>query len=60
MKLRSALVISPLLAVAAMQVIGAQQAGPAPGESLSQSYRGSQNDNIEYQKVPPIKLFDNL
>ena len=60
MKVRSALVMAPLLAVAAMQVVGAQQAGPAPGESLSQSYRGSQNDNIEYQKVPPIKVFDNL
>jgi metallo-beta-lactamase class B len=60
MKLRSALVVAPLLAVAAMQVIAAQQAGPAPGESLSQSYRGSQGDNVEYQKVPPIKVFDNL
>ena len=38
----------------------AQRAGPAPGESLSQSYRGSQSDNVEYQKVPPIKVFDNL
>jgi len=36
------------------------QAGPAPGESLSQSYRGSQSNNVEYQKVPPIKVFDNL
>lgn len=60
MKLRSTLVIAPLLAVAAMRIIGAQQAGPAPGESLSQSYRGSQRDNLEYQKVPPIKVFDNL
>jgi metallo-beta-lactamase class B len=49
-----------MFAVAAMQVIGAQQAGPAPGESLSQSYRGSQRDNVAYQKVPPIKVFDNL
>jgi metallo-beta-lactamase class B len=31
-----------------------------PGESLSESYRGSQRDNVEYQKVPPIKVFDNL
>jgi metallo-beta-lactamase class B len=49
-----------MLAVAVMQVIDAQQAGPAPGESLSQSYRGSQRDNDAYQKVPPIKVFDNL
>ena len=41
-------------------VVGAQQAGPAPGETLSQSYRGSQRDNNEYQKVAPIKVFDNL
>ena len=40
--------------------VGAQQAGPAPGETLSQSYRGSQRDNNEYQKVAPIKVFDNL
>ena len=35
-------------------------AGPAPGESLSQSYRGSQSNNVEYQKIPPFKVFDNL
>ena len=39
---------------------GAQQAGPAPGETLSESYRGSQRDNEAYQKIAPIKLFDNL
>ena len=40
---------------------GAQHvAGPAPGETLSESYRGSQRDNVEYQKIPPIKIFDNL
>jgi metallo-beta-lactamase class B len=60
MKQRFVLILAPLLAVAAMQVIGAQQAGPAPGESLSQSYRGSQRDNVAYQKLPPIKVFDNL
>jgi metallo-beta-lactamase class B len=27
---------------------------------VSQSYRGSQRNNWEYQKVPPIKVFDNL
>jgi metallo-beta-lactamase class B len=40
--------------------LAAQQAGPAPGETLSESYRGSQRDNDEYQKVAPIKVFDNL
>src|SRR5688572_7997953 len=50
------LVMTGVLATA----VGAQQAGPAPGETLSQSYRGSQRDNNEYQKVAPIKVFDNL
>ena len=36
------------------------QAGPAANETLSESYRGSQRNNVEYQKVPPIKVFDNL
>ena len=35
-------------------------AGPAPGETLSQSYRGSQSKNVEYQKIAPFKVFDNL
>jgi len=38
----------------------AGQAGPAPGETLSESYRGSQSKNVEYQKIPPFKVFDNL
>lgn len=37
-----------------------QRPGPAPGETLSQSFRGSQRDNVEYQKVSPITVFDNL
>src|SRR5262245_9007696 len=28
----------------------------AKKEELSESYRGSQKDNVQYQKVPPIKL----
>lgn len=36
------------------------QAAPAPREQLSESYRGSQRNNVEYQKVAPIKVFDNL
>ena len=37
-----------------------QAAGPAAGETLSESYRGSQRDNEAYQKIAPIKVFDNL
>src|SRR3981081_3872326 len=32
---------------------------PKP-EELSESYRGSQRNNLAYQKVAPFKLFDNL
>jgi metallo-beta-lactamase class B len=56
-----------LLAAAVLQTTaigqapaGSPTAGPAPGETLSQSYRGSQSNNWEYQKVAPIKVFDNL
>ncbi len=38
----------------------AAEAGPAPGETLSQSYRESQRENEAYQKIEPIKVFDNL
>src|SRR5882762_5326908 len=40
--------------------LNAQTAGPAPGESLSQSYRGSQGRNVEYQKIAPFKVMDNV
>jgi len=57
-------VLGALLAAALLQVPvngqAAGQAGPAPGESLSQSYRGSQSNNVEYQKIAPFKVFDNL
>ena len=32
----------------------------AKKEELSESYRGSQKNNVAFQKVPPIKVFDNL
>nr|TFG52953.1 MAG: MBL fold metallo-hydrolase [Hyphomicrobiales bacterium] len=40
--------------------LSANAGGPLPGEGLSQSYRESQMDNVEYQKVEPIKMGDNL
>jgi len=39
----------------AASIVAAQQK-----EELSESYRGSQRNNVEYQKVAPIKVFDNL
>lgn len=55
------LVVGGVMAAALMQItVGGQVAGPAPGEGLSESYRGSQSGNLEYQKVAPFKVFDNL
>jgi metallo-beta-lactamase class B len=56
---RSYALTIPILVIACSALV-AQQAGPAPGETLSQSYRGSQSNNWEYQKVAPFKVFDNL
>src|SRR5262249_21720947 len=46
--------------IALSGTLAAQQEGPAPGETLSQSYRGSQARNVEYQKIAPFKVMDNL
>ena len=42
------------LVLFAASVVAAQQ------EELSETYRGSKRNDVEYQKVPPIKVFDNL
>ena len=39
---------------------GARAAAQTKKEELSESYRGSQKNNVEYQRVAPIKVFDNL
>jgi metallo-beta-lactamase class B len=58
---RTLFVVTGVLAAALLQVnVAAQAPGQAPGEGLSESYRGSQSGNIEYQKVAPFKVFDNL
>ena len=44
----------------AMLVVGVAAAGHAQQEQLSETFRGSQRNNVEYQKVAPIKVFDNL
>jgi metallo-beta-lactamase class B len=54
----AAIAAASLLSVA--PALAAAAGGPEPGEGLSQSYRESQMDNIEYQKVDPIKMADNL
>jgi metallo-beta-lactamase class B len=59
MRIATRVATSALIVLAAGTLL-AQQAGPAPGESLSQSYRGSQARNVEYQKIAPFKVMDNL
>src|SRR5258705_12952378 len=49
-----------LAGLASGALLTAQTAGPAPGESLSQSYRASQGRNVEYQKIAPFKVMDNV
>jgi metallo-beta-lactamase class B len=39
---------------------GQTAAAPSQKEELSETYRGSQRNNVEYQKVAPIKVFDDL
>src|SRR5262249_1876183 len=48
--------------VAAQRGGGGAAAGAqaAPVETLSQTYRGSKARDVEYQKIPPFKIFDNL
>ncbi len=46
--------------VAASIAAAATVAAQAPREELSETYRGSQRNNVEYQKVAPFKVFDNL
>src|SRR5262245_14478952 len=38
----------------------ARAAATEKKEELSETYRGSQARNVEYQKIAPFKVFDNL
>jgi metallo-beta-lactamase class B len=56
-----ALAVASVLGIALAQSDwGVHAAQTAKTEELSESYRGSQKNNVEFQKVPPIKVFDNL
>jgi metallo-beta-lactamase class B len=60
MRLANRFTMLALVVLASGALLTAQKAGPAPGESLSQSYRGSQSKNVEYQKIAPFKIMDNV
>lgn len=53
-------VASVIAAVLAQPEWDAWAAAQTTKEELSESYRESQKNNVAYQKVPPIKVFDNL
>ena len=60
---RAALWLWSGLAVIGLAAEAAAQgaAAPAPAnETLSQTYRGSRGRDLEYQRVTPFKVFDNL
>jgi metallo-beta-lactamase class B len=54
------LAAASLTAVLLLSGTVASVAAEPKKEELSESYRGSQRDNVEYQKIAPFKLFDNL
>src|SRR5258706_15354409 len=55
------LVANTLLTVNLAGQRGGGQAGqPATNETLSQTFRESRGRDVEYQKIPPFKIFDNL
>jgi len=55
------LVATTLLTVNLAGQRGGGQAGqPATTETLSQTFRESRGRDVEYQKIPPFKIFDNL
>src|SRR5258705_7440258 len=57
------LVAATMAAAFALSGAGAKLSAFAQGakkEELSESYRGSQQNNVAYQKIAPFKLMDNL
>ena len=52
--------VAALLAVDVAGQAGSPGGQAAPTETLSQTFRGSRARDIEYQKIAPFKIFDNL
>jgi metallo-beta-lactamase class B len=63
MRTKSAIACALGILAAVILLQAAVSAAPTDStktETLSESYRGSQRDNLEYQKIAPFKVFDNL
>jgi hypothetical protein len=52
-----ALVCSAIIVVACSVALAAAQTGTEP---LSKTYRVTRADDVEFQKIEPFKVFDNL
>ena len=62
--MRTTLIVAALATALTAPTLVAQGGGgrgQAPSnETLSQTYRGSKARDVEYQKIPPFRIFDNL
>jgi metallo-beta-lactamase class B len=52
--------LSRIAIVAACCAVAASAVAQQKQEQLSETYRGSRRNDVEYQKVAPFKVFDNL
>jgi alkyl sulfatase BDS1-like metallo-beta-lactamase superfamily hydrolase len=57
---RIAFLVAGLAAALASPAAGQVGGQASPTETLSQTYRGSRRADLEYQKIAPFKIFDNL
>src|SRR5688500_17073059 len=57
---RIAILVAGLATAVASSAEGQGAGQAAPTETLSQTYRGSRRADVEYQKIAPFRIFDNL
>jgi metallo-beta-lactamase class B len=60
MNTKRAAVLALSVAVAVMSNVGLAAAQAAKPETLSYTYRFTRADDVEFQKIAPFKVFDNL
>jgi len=58
--MKRALGLAAMSLVAVFLLHGSVSAQSAKKEELSESYRGSRQNDVEYQKIAPFKVMDNL